>query len=96
MNFSTGTTNAFLKKLADFLGRKLIGYHAILAVNKVCPVVTLSESQCKELFKSPGLCSEMEVNLAPNKINLITTMQLVNLVTKKEILNYPVVKMTTN
>ena len=34
MNFSTRTTNAFLK-VVDFLGRKLIGYHAILAVKEV-------------------------------------------------------------
>ena len=54
MNFSTGSTNSFLK-LVDFLGSK----------------------QCKERFKSPGPCSEMEVNLAPNKINLLPIMQLV-------------------
>ena len=34
MNFSTGSTNAFLKHV-DFLSRKLIGYHAILALREV-------------------------------------------------------------
>ena len=67
----------------------------------MCPVVTQSESQCHikdghhqrdintikvpELSKNPGLCSEMEVNLAPNKIKLLPTMQLVK-VTKKKFL----------
>ena len=39
----------------------------------------------------------MEVNLAPNKINLLPTMQLVKVTqNKNKILTYTMVKMTTN
>ena len=55
MNFSTGSTNAFLI-FVDFLGRKLIGYHAILAVKEVFCVYSCHNlnHSARNFLKAPG------------------------------------------
>ena len=55
MNFSTGSTNAFLK-LVEFLGRKLIGYHANLVVKELFGVSSCHNlnHSARNFLKAPG------------------------------------------
>ena len=60
MNFSTGSTNAFVK-LVDFLGRKLISYHTILSTAILVVKELFGMSSChnlnhsaKNFLKAPG------------------------------------------